>query len=184
MAKHNSDIRSSLPGFIFISAWLSIFCSRGIRSTRASRRFSQGMELKVSDFRKSRTGAGVSLRSSPNAVLSAAITCLLAAALPAPLKYTSTGVITANRPMKIRTTMSGIGRQLSGLVHFGFGFEKVGRQCDAGNRQTVEETRTDARRSERADNFAVRPDALLLEREYVLHADDVLFHAGHFRDAH
>src|SRR5579872_3657588 len=69
------------------------------------------------------------------------------------------------------------------LVHFGDVLKRVGRQCYTRDLKAVEKARPDARGTEGSQNLSGGSDALLLEDENLLHADDVLFHAGDLGDA-
>src|ERR1035437_4558150 len=69
------------------------------------------------------------------------------------------------------------------LVDLSFAFEDAGRQNDTRDAELLEEPGTNPAGRENSNHLAVWPDALLVEGEDLLHADDVLFHAGDLRDA-
>ena len=60
---------------------------------------------------------------------------------------------------------------------------RLGGRITAGDAQPFKELGTNSGRHKRANHLAVRSDALFVEAENFLHADDVLFHAGDLGDA-
>src|ERR1019366_1281858 len=56
--------------------------------------------------------------------------------------------------------------------------EEVRRQRNAGGLEFIGKLRPDAGGCEGPEGAPVRSNALLLEHEHILHADDVVFHPG------
>src|SRR5438477_13017320 len=88
--------------------------------------------------------------------------------------------------IRIRSTrnrsISDITSPLSSVPEPGRLFKHVGRQNNPGRVQFLGELRPDARGCEGSQRPTFGGNSLLLKYETVLHADDVIFHAGDLAD--
>src|SRR5260370_18749919 len=85
---------------------------------------------------------------------------------------------TANTPKKTSINSINISSPSPFSVHFLHALKHAAGQYNARNSKLFEEFGTDATGLEYTGHSSIGADSLLLEAEDLVHADDVLFHAG------
>src|SRR5438270_6998877 len=92
------------------------------------------------------------------------------------LPATSSRAQSVNTAKKTSTISNNISSPSPFSVHFLHAFEQAAGQYDARNTKLFKEFGSDAAGLEYTGHSSIGPDSLLFETEYLVHADDVLFH--------